>query len=255
VSFQEAEEPLDALLAEFGPPTKTSAAYPFHHLTSDGLWVVTTKDGGGSPGSSLGALRSSGATGALDGAFAAALLADHQLLVNVAHDLLATNFPTTLHDDIAEQVGLDLTGPVPAGVKAKAKPKRSREFRDQVLLAYEMRCAMCGWDARLGALAVGLEAAHVRWFNIGGPDEPANGLCLCSLHHKLFDRGVLGLTPEHTVAVSAHFVGGGKLAQEFVLALVGKEIAEPIVGFPTIAEEHIAWHRTEVFRLPGRIAA
>lgn len=256
VAFTDVELPLNELLTEFGPPRRTSAGYPFHHLTTDGLWVVRTRAGDGSPGANLGALRSSGATGALHPAFAAALLADPELLKRIAHRLLDANFPATLHEDIAEQVGLDLTGEIAGrATSTRAKNRRSREFRDQILLAYEMRCAMCGWDARLGSVAVGLEAAHVRWFNIGGPDEPANGLCLCSLHHKLLDTGVLGLTPEHTLAVSAHFVGGGALAQEFVFSLLGKEIAEPMTGFPAVADAHISWHAAEVFRAPARIAA
>jgi hypothetical protein len=32
-----------------------------------------------------------------------------------------------------------------------------------------------------------------RWFAFDGPDTPDNGLALCSLHHKLFDLGALGL--------------------------------------------------------------
>jgi predicted restriction endonuclease len=32
-----------------------------------------------------------------------------------------------------------------------------------------------------------VEAADIRWFTIPGPDSPGSGLCLCSLHHKLFD--------------------------------------------------------------------
>jgi putative restriction endonuclease len=33
-------------------------------------------------------------------------------------------------------------------------------------------------------------------------DELDNGLALCSLHHKLFDRGVFGLDDDLTVVVS-----------------------------------------------------
>ncbi|MBT3074843.1 HNH endonuclease [Streptomyces sp. COG21] len=54
---------------------------------------------------------------------------------------------------------------------------------------------------------VGLEAAHVRWWSHDGPDEVDNGLCLCSLHHKLFDRGVLGLGEDRRILVSQRFVG------------------------------------------------
>jgi putative restriction endonuclease len=233
VAFTEAEGPLTQLLAEYGPPTKSSPGYPFHHLASDGLWVVRTEDGGGSPGPNLGALRANGAKGEL-----------------------APEFADTLHADIAAQVGLDLM-PAVGGASSPAAPKRRRslEFRDHVLMAYELRCAMCGFDGRLGAETVGLEAAHVRWFNIGGPDTVENGLCLCALHHKLLDKGAIGISTEHTVVVSARFVGVGRSAEEFVLSLAGRELAEPLAGVPAIAEDHITWHTDQVFRAPARQAS
>jgi putative restriction endonuclease len=47
-----------------------------------------------------------------------------------------------------------------------------------------------------------LDAAHERWFNHDCPDDPDNGLALCSPHHRLFDRGALGLKASFTVQVS-----------------------------------------------------
>ena len=254
VTFVEAEGPLADLLVEFGPPRKSSPGYPFHHLESDGLWQVTTAEGDTSPGAGVTALRSHGASGMLDPHFADALLNDPALLSRVADVLLAANFPETLRDDIVRQVGLDL----PASIGAKSTPneairKRSPEFRDQVLMAYELRCAMCGFDGRLGSTSVGLEAAHVRWFNIDGPDTVDNGLCLCSLHHKLLDKGALGLTAERTVKVSARFVGVGRTAEELVLSLGGKELAEPLAGMPSVADRHISWHSDQVFKSPARV--
>jgi putative restriction endonuclease len=112
-----------------------------------------------------------------------------------------------------------------------------------------------GWDGRLAGEAVGVEAAHVRWFNIDGPDALDNGLCLCSLHHKLLDTGAIGITARHAVAVSARFVGRGFVAEQLVLALLGRELAEPQTGLPGLAEAHIEWHTAQVFRAPGRHAA
>lgn len=82
------------------------------------------------------------------------------------------------------------------------QPQRSRRWVLGILRAWDECCAFCGYDGRLGSTPVGLEAAHVRWFNLGVPDELDNGLALCSLHHKLFDRGALGLSPDLTVLVS-----------------------------------------------------
>lgn len=94
-------------------------------------------------------------------------------------------------------------------------------MRELVLTAYEYRCAFCGYDGRIGTVPVGLEAAHVRWWAFGGPDDVENGLCLCSLHHKLFDKGVLGVGNGHRVLVSQRFVGHSPAAREHVIALAG----------------------------------
>jgi putative restriction endonuclease len=254
MAYSEAEKPLDALLAEFGPPHPTTSVYPFHHLTSDGLWVVKTSAGEGSPGATKTAMRQ--ATGELAPNFAADLLGKPDLLSAVAHYLLDENFPQTLHQDICDQVGLNFTladedanaGPVTPTIKKKRDPN----FRINVLIAYEKSCAMCGFDATLDGDAPGLEAAHVRWFNIDGPDEVSNGLCLCSLHHKLLDKGVVGLTPEHTIVVSARFLAKSDAAEHFVLSLVEKPITEPQAGFDPVADEHIIWHGDQVFKAPAR---
>ncbi len=48
--------------------------------------------------------------------------------------------------------------------------KREPGFRERVLRAYEHRCCVCGFDLRIGHLPAGLEAAHVQWHHVGGPD-------------------------------------------------------------------------------------
>jgi len=69
------------------------------------------------------------------------------------------------------------------------RKKRDPAFRQKVLKAYEWRCAVCGFDVKLGTVAIALDAAHIRWHQAGGPDVENNGLALCVLHHKTFDLG------------------------------------------------------------------
>jgi putative restriction endonuclease len=59
------ESDLQQLLAEYGPANRTTPAYPFHHLVSDGVWEVRTDRGPGSPGSGVRELRTTGATAGL----------------------------------------------------------------------------------------------------------------------------------------------------------------------------------------------
>jgi putative restriction endonuclease len=72
-----------------------------------------------------------------------------------------------------------------------------RAFRERVLAAYQVQCAFC----RLRHEEL-LDAAHII------PDvEPAgeplirNGLSLCTLHHKAFDRYFIGIRPDFTLEV------------------------------------------------------
>ena len=255
MAFVEVEHELDTLLEEFGPPRKTSPGYPFHHLVSDGLWLVRTPGATGSPGSARGLLRA-GAIGELGPEFARDLERSPGTFASVVRAILDANFPPTLHQDILDSVGLTLTpaelgGPVGAVVAGK---RRDPHFRELVLLAYEYRCAVCGYDGQLGREAVGIDAAHVRWWAANGPDDVSNGVALCSLHHKLFDRGALGLTAGHHVAVSTHFVGRSPAAEDLVLSLVGRPLLPPQPGQSLPAAHHVAWHVAQVFRAPARQA-
>ena len=63
------------------------------------------------------------------------------------------------------------------------------------------------------------------------------------------------VTQEHTIAVSAHFVGRGRAVEELVLRLAGAPLLEPQRGQSLLAEPHIIWHGDQVFRAPARVPA
>ena len=258
VTFIEAEKPVNQLLAEFGPPRKTQAVYPFHHLQSDGFWSVSA-DGGGDPGPSVKRLRETHAVGRLDSDLEEALRRDPGLLVMAAHQLLDANWPESLHADLCQSVGLDLTAAERQLARLRLREdlevarRRDRNFRQEVLVAYEYRCAMCSWDGRLDNATVGLDAAHVRWWAAGGPDSIDNGLCLCTLHHKLLDLGAVGLTFDHRIVVSQRFVGHGEAAEQLVMALAGAELRSPQPGVSAVADTNIDWHAQQVFHGPPRV--
>jgi putative restriction endonuclease len=240
------ERDLQRLLAEYGPPHKTTPSYPFHHLISDGVWEVVTDRGPGSPGSGIRDLRETGATGRLARELRTALRGDPGLLGRMARLLLDLHFPPSLHGELCEAVGLDLE-PVRTGLPAPARRQRDRRMRERVLTAYEYRCAFCGYDGRIGSVPVGLEAAHVRWWAFDGPDDVENGLCLCTLHHKLFDKGVLGIGDDLRILVSQRFVGHSPAAREYVTALAGRPLVGPQPGTLPVAAAHRDWHTRHVF--------
>ena len=75
-------------------------------------------------------------------------------------------------------------------------------------------------------LSVALDAAHIRWVQAAGSDEDANGLDLCVLHHRLFDRGAFPLAKDGRVLVpeQAHGTGGFEQA---LLRHHGKDARRP----------------------------
>ena len=160
----------------------------------------------------------------------------------IVQDLLNANFPESIHQDILDAVGIEFA------VETRLVVARSPE---RILRAYEYSCAICGFDVRLGSIPVALEAAHIKWHQAGGPDEECNGLALCTLHHKLFDRGVFTLSNSMSIIVS-EAANGTRGFQEWVVAFHGQAIRPPQRQTYYPDENWVAWHVREVFQGPGR---
>lgn len=240
VTWEQAQTRLAELIREFGPQTKTSAkqsaAYPFTRLRSDGVWSLDAAV----PDDLVGVLDRAQPTGRLESALEAQLR-DGTTRAAVARALVEAHFPDTVAPDVLLAAGLDPDAVLHGGGligAATPQRQRSRRWVLEILKAWDECCAFCGYDGRLGSTPVGLEAAHVRWFNLGGPDDLDNGLALCSLHHKLFDRGALGLSPHLTVVVSPDFTARTE-ASKRVYDLNGREL-QPRPGAATPAEHHRA---------------
>lgn len=78
------------------------------------------------------------------------------------------------------------------------RPRRGQgAFRALVTNAYDRRCAITG-ESTLPIF----EAAHIKSVATNGLYNTFNGLLLRSDFHKLFDLGLVTVTPEHKVLVS-----------------------------------------------------
>jgi putative restriction endonuclease len=268
VEFTTIDGRLKQLLAEFGPSSAAkSRHYPFWHLATDGsgaLWdlsgprEILKRPASATP--SLGELRECHVKGGFPADIDEALRHIPGLLQDVATRVLDAYFPPTLHADIAATLGLDLdaTNEVRDGTASPtdyadaACRKRDPGFRERVLRAYEYRCCVCGFDLRIGHMPAGLEAAHIQWHHVGGPDIEPNGLSLCALHHKLFDLGVFTVEPsQHRVIFSQHAISGGRgMAGE--LQLHGRPMYAPQHSDLLPAPEFLAWNAKNVFKTPAR---
>jgi putative restriction endonuclease len=98
---------------------------------------------------------------------------------------------------------------------------------------------------------VGLEAAHIKWHQAGGPDAEINGLALCALHHKLFDRGAFTLSDSIKIEVSERAHGSTGF-DEWLMAFHGKQLYPPQRGSYYPEPKFIDWHVREVFQAPPR---
>lgn len=248
VPYASAEPVVSALIAEFGPPGRGAhrAALPFFHLDRS-VWMP--EGDGLAPRHAT--LRDRRAVGRFVPEVESALRADPALLVAVARSLLAANFPESYVAPICEAVGLEL-GP-PGAVVATPSKRRDADFRPRVLRAYDHACAFCGYDGMVCGSStqlapVALAAAHVQWHALHGPDEVANGLALCDLHHTLFDRGLLGLDDGRRIVVSPAFSGRSEAAQRLVRDLDGRALREATARAERVEARFVDWHRAQVFR-------
>lgn len=251
VPWSVAEHVLADLIAEFGQPSKTgraqSAAYPFTRLRSDAVWVLDADV----PMDLVRPLNE-GVVGRLPSPLEEALRANPALIMDAARMLVTSNFPDTVAPDVLEAVGLDPHAVLSVEVTLNDSPhiqaQRHRDpaWRSEVLQAWDRQCAFCGYDGQLLGASIGVDAAHVRWWAFDGPNTLDNGLALCTLHHKLFDIGVLGLGPDLRILVSAAFTA--RLPAGRSIYGLHLQQLSPRPGTPTPASAHIDWHKREVFK-------
>jgi putative restriction endonuclease len=248
VTFREAEPALTALLREFGPPRKSDhPEQPFWHLQRDGVWAVHAPAGLALKRNDdiprVTALRAHNVGAEFTPDVQAALAAEPGLAATIAGRILERHFPESLHQDILDAVGLTLETTV-------GPRKRDPAFRQRVLRAYEYRCAICGFDVRLGTVSIALDAAHIRWHQAGGPESESNGFALCVLHHKTFDLGAFTVSGGIVlVSDQAHGTTG---FQEVLLAYHGKPVRVPQRPDWRPEPRHLQWHGREVFRGAAR---
>ena len=258
VSYSEVDKHLTSLLRRFGLPGKSiHPEYPFGRLPNE-LWeipgvekVSRTK----SDDLHKSSLIQHDIHGGLREADYDMLLGDDRLTQEAANALLEAHFPPSMHGEIRDAVGLREFAVMrdDGAVRDAPPPARDPEFRPKVLRAYEYRCAVCDYDIRLGDDLLGLEAAHVKWWAYGGPDQVQNGLALCGFHHKALDRGAWGLEagePGYRILISSE-VHGRSDAVRWLRDYRGKGLQVPQRTDWLLDAKFVRWHTNEVFRRPA----
>ena len=249
--FVPVEEAFGQLFRTFGPYRRQPRPqFPFWRLQQDGIWVlpeasrfqVQENASGDVP---ITLLRDADAQGGFPQELFDSLRSSPELVNAAAAQLLGGAFPPSVHQEILDAVGFRTGG-------VSRRPRDPR-FREEILRIFERRCAVCGYDGRLGPSDLGIEAGHIKWHAAGGPDSADNGLALCAFHHVALDRGAISVDDDLTVQVSQHVVGASQV-DLLLLRHAGQPLIGPLRGAPTPNPIFLAWHREHVFRSPLRAA-
>ena len=264
--FPVVEAQLRDLLRDFGPPRQTAhPEFPFWRLQGDGIWEIDRPQLVGQTASGdahVSDLRKHGIAGGLLASHYDALRAEPQLAYELASDILHAHFPVTYHADVLRATGIgsveavsqaDLraeTGQVGeehAVYETTRRRKRAADFKAAVLTAYAERCAVCAFSVRLHGSVLALEAAHIHWHSHAGPSVVRNGIALCALHHRLFDRGAFTLNDALAIRISKQAAGHGHYDA------LGRFDGATLAVVPDMAEdrpgvEFLGWHRRLVLR-------
>lgn len=152
------------------------------------------------------------------------VVGDHpeQLGFHIATDTVTTAIDQPVSD------AFESLAPRRAYATAAAKVRlHQRRFRQLVLSAYRVQCAVC----RLRHEQL-LDAAHILEDRDerGRPEVP-NGLSLCKIHHTAYDVNILGIAPDHTVHVRRDILEehDGPMLRHGLQETEGQRIALPRV--------------------------
>lgn len=233
--YREIEKELKTLLDIYGPNRKRHCPEePFVRLVGDGIWRVSQETD--LHRISAKALRDNDVYGGFDRKISESLKNNVDLRNEVILSILNEHFPRSLHSALLDEFGFSLFS------VSKKAINRDHKFRKNVLNIYGNKCAVCGYGLALDNIVVGLEAAHIKWFQAGGPCEIENGLCLCSLHHTLFDIGAFTITPKYEIKISNR-ITQGNTTETFKY---DKIFLPKASNYPK--GEYLEWHFDEVFK-------
>ncbi len=240
---EELHQPLLELLNNFGPKRKNHyPTMPFWRLRGDGFWELqntercTPQKGNKEPPKRE--LIEYGVIGGFDQASYQLLQTKPELIDKLAQQILSEHFPESVQELIANQLDFSL---------GDIRKLRDPHFRQNILRAYNYQCAVCGYNLRHDNTPVGLEAAHIKWKQYGGPCTVTNGLALCSLHHSAFDMGSIGLDDSMKLIVSKG-INGGQMVEQLFWNFADQPIVLPQQKEYYPQEEFVTWHRSQVFK-------
>lgn len=245
VLFEDIEAELTQMLKRYGSARKIyHPEYPFWRLQNDGIWQLSNAENV-KVSSSGDPSRTELIKNKVSGGFTPEVMEEIRknpvAAYKIAHSLVNNNFTPNLSDDILNEVGIE----VELEYVDYRRAKRDRRFRELILKEYSYRCAVCGYDLKVGGKPIGVEAAHVKWHKAGGPDTISNGIALCSLHHKLFDYGAFTLKKEEHIYIQ---VSSRIETSDSAASFLKKHHKQKLSNQTNLSQTYLNWHNKEVFK-------
>ncbi|MFC1495331.1 HNH endonuclease [Thermodesulfobacteriota bacterium] len=244
------------------PGSKTSMAYPFSRLQTDGFWHRVARPGY-DPVVEYNIKSMPRLKEVLEGAKLDEDLF-HLLCVRDTREqlralLINTYFAPEVHSFLLEQAGINyeayeyskllLAEPDRAYEEQERKKKKARDqgFRKTIVKIYNHRCALCGIRTLTPEGHTIVDAAHIKPWSEGNDDRPTNGMALCRLCHWYFDEGLMSVNLQYEVLVSRSVQTEQNLPGH-VLTLKDRSIFKPSETRYKPAQENFEWHRRKSFR-------
>ena len=114
---------------------------------------------------------------------------DREILMKIANE------PDSVQD---EEIETNVTRKRRYAITSTRRALRDINFRDRVLTAYKHRCAFCGIQLKLLDSAHILPASHP-----ASNDLTSNGIALCALHHRAYDRSLITFDPSFRTKINS----------------------------------------------------
>jgi putative restriction endonuclease len=210
--YDDLESTLSLLLAKYGLKNSKNfrPQYPFINLAGNpAIWNCTVRKLTLKHPDAPSRKDLLGALGSFSTEFYQFISSKNNAITCIQY-LLDSYWPEAYHAEILNELGLFEIG----YTQNLAKKDRSRRFVEEVLDAYERKCAICNQSIRLGDTLVGIDACHLKPIQHFGDDSITNGIALCKIHHRAIDRGAISISNEMDLMISQK-LNGNKLFEYF----------------------------------------
>jgi putative restriction endonuclease len=247
--------------------SKTSMAYPFPRLKTDGFWHLIPNPGYENQinieFSSMTRLREVCAGARMEDELFQ-LMCNPETREQLRAILIKTYFAPEIQTKVAGQGMMNYAAfqysielLKVAETKASFRPDkeeteqkkkvRDQGFRKAIITLYSHRCALCGIRMLTPEGHTIVDAAHVKPWKESFDDRPTNGMALCKICHWSFDKGLMSVSKKYEVLVSKRVMKEQNYPGH-ILTLTDRPIFTPDQESFWPAQDNLHWHRRNTFR-------